>query len=193
VSLSTSDYWRKLLGVNSGSEDILKKFNYPHRFLRPLFFVLFGIFLRVYCRIKVKGIENLPEDPPYILAPNHSSSLDYPIVAWAVGKKRKDLYVLATKFFYDMPFARFFMKIASNLQRLDIDNDFLSGMKVAAAILKQGKSLYINPEGTRSETGIILPFRPGVGMLACELNVPIVPVYIHNALVFDLLYLLSWQ
>jgi len=182
----TSEYWRKILKIDEESGQVLQKFNYAHKFLRPIFFFFFGIFCRFYLRAKVFGIENLSLNPPYIIAPNHTSSLDYGVVAWAIGKKaRNNLFVLATKFFYDIGFTRFVMKIAANVQRFDVDKDFLTGVRTAAQILKQGKSVYINPEGTRSETGELLPFRPGVGMLAAELKVPIVPVYIkglHKAL-----------
>jgi len=181
--IATSDYWRRLLRLDEdGEEDALGKFRYPHRFLRPLFRVFFFFLCRFYFRLKVKGRENLPKKHPYIVAPNHCSAMDYPLVAFAMGPASRDLYVLATKFFYDFPLARFFMKIAANVQRIDIVDDFLPGLRVAAKILRKGKSIYINPEGTRSESGNLLPFRPGVGMLAAELNVPVVPVYIHGAL-----------
>lgn len=177
----TSDYWRKLIGLNvENREDALKKYRYPHRYLRPLFWFLFGLLARVYWRISFTGLENLPKGPPYIVAPNHASSLDYPAVAWAMGKRREDVYVLATKHFYDNLFARFFMKIAANIDRIDTVEDFLPALKAAAKILKNGKAIYINPEGTRSEAGEMLPFRPGVGILAVELRVPIVPVYIRG-------------
>jgi len=180
---ATSDYWRKLLHIDKDEPgDVLAKFNYPHRHLRPFFYFLFGLLARFYLRVKAVNIGNLPGRPPYIIAPNHASSLDYPLVAYAIGKKRSSLYVLATKFFFDNVFARVFMKIAANVQRIDIVDDFIPGVRAAAQILKRGKSVYIQPEGTRSETGNLLPFRPGVGMLAAELGVPIVPVYIHGAI-----------
>ena len=178
----TSDYWRKLLKLDEeDKEDPLKKFNYPHRYFRPLFYSIFGVAARFYFKIRPHGTENLPAAPPYIIAPNHVSSLDYPTVAWAMGEgRRKDFYVLATKHFYDIPFTRFFMKVAANVERIDTVDDFFSALRAAARLLKRGKSLYINPEGTRSTTGKLLPFRPGVGILSVELNVPVVPVYIKG-------------
>lgn len=62
--------------------------------------------------------------------------------------------------------------------RIDSAEDFLPAMRAAIKILKLGKAIYINPEGTRSETGELLPFRAGVGVLAVESGAPIVPVYI---------------
>jgi 1-acyl-sn-glycerol-3-phosphate acyltransferase len=182
--VNTSDYWRKVLRADEGvGGDALAQFKYPHRFLRPLFYLILNLLSKLYWRIEVSGLENLPASPPYVVAPNHVSSLDYPVVAWAMGRvRRRDLYVLATKFFYDNPFTRFFMKVGANVQRIDVDEDFFTGVRIAVKVLKSGKSIYINPEGTRSRSGELLPFRPGVGMLACELDVPIVPVYIHGIL-----------
>jgi len=178
----TSDYWRKLIGLDvQEKDDVLKKYKYPHRYVRPTFWFLFGLLARTYWRVSFSGTENIPKKPPYIVAPNHASSLDYPVVAWSMGRQRQDLYVLATKHFYDNPFSRFFMKIAANIDRIDTVEDFLPALKAAARILKNGRSIYINPEGTRSATGDLLPFRPGVGILAVELKVPIVPVYIKGA------------
>ncbi|MFC1560287.1 lysophospholipid acyltransferase family protein, partial [Candidatus Margulisiibacteriota bacterium] len=139
-----------------------------------------GLLARLYFRAEVYGIENIP-DPPYIIAPNHCSSMDQTVVSWAIGKKRrKDLYTLATKFFFDNPFARFFMKIDANVVRIDPTEEFMAALQAACKVIKLRKSIYINPEGTRSATGELLPFKPGVGVVAVETGAPIVPVYIDG-------------
>jgi 1-acyl-sn-glycerol-3-phosphate acyltransferase len=69
--------------------------------------------------------------------------------------------------------------------RIDNASDFLPALQAAAKVLKLGGSIYLNPEGTRSVSGELLPFRVGVGVLAVEANVPVVPVYIsgtHDAM-----------
>jgi 1-acyl-sn-glycerol-3-phosphate acyltransferase len=45
-------------------------------------------------------------------------------------------------------------------------------------VLEGGKSLLIFPEGTRSVTGRLLPFKPGIGILALELDYPVLPVFV---------------
>jgi 1-acyl-sn-glycerol-3-phosphate acyltransferase len=181
-SINTSDYWRKLLKMDETDPKVLGGFNYLHRTLRPAFFRVFGAIADRYWKFKVSGLQNIPGTPPYIVAPNHTSSLDYALVAYAMGEAaRKDLYVLATSIFYDIGFTRFFMKIAANVQRIESRADYMSALRAAAQILKQGRSIYINPEGTRSKTGEVLPFKPGIGLLACELKIPVVPVNIHGA------------
>lgn len=182
MSEGTSDYWRKLLRADEpASEDFLKKFRSPLEIFRPLFYAIINILCNSYLHVKVFGLENIPEDPPYIIAPNHSSALDQTMVSYAIGgKRREQLYTLAVRHFYDRPFARFFMKIAANAMRIDPESDFFPPLRAAIKVLKAGRSIYINPEGTRSESGELLPFRVGVGMLAVETGAPIVPVHIDG-------------
>jgi 1-acyl-sn-glycerol-3-phosphate acyltransferase len=178
----TSAYWRKLLELDKPLDPaLLKKYQTWHRLLRPLFYALLEFPLRFYCPVKVRGLANLPQDPPYIIAPNHASSMDFVSVAWGMGRKREDLYPLTTKLFYDIAWTRFWIKVAANAVRIDTVEDFFPALRVAAQILRAGKSVYINPEGMRSTSDKILPFRPGVGVLAVETGVPLVPVHIANS------------
>ncbi len=179
---ATSDYWRKLLGVDEPvDKSFLNNFHSPIESLRPLFFIIIGLLCKLYCRVTSHGLENLPASPPYIIAPNHVSVLDQTMVSFAIGpKRREDLYTLAAKHFFDNPFTRFFMRVGANVMRLDRDDDFVPALKSASKLLKLGKSVYINPEGTRSKTGELQPFKVGVGVLAVETGAPIVPVYIEG-------------
>lgn len=178
----TSEYWRKLIRIDEPvPENYLKEFQSPLRIFRPLFYAVINLICRFYLKVKVLGLENIPAKQPYIIAPNHVSALDQTMVSYAIGKKRRnEMYTLAVKHFYDRPSARFFMKIAANVMRIDSEKDFFPALRAAVKVLKLGKIIYINPEGTRSETGELLPFRVGVGMLAVETGVPIVPVHIKG-------------
>lgn len=178
---NTSLYWRKLLEIDQPPPaDFLERFKTGHRFLRPLFYWLVNLPLKFYCPEKVYGLENLPDKPPYIIAANHGSAMDFVAVAWALGKRKDELYPLTTKLYYDNPGALFWIKVAANAVRLDTVDDFFSGLRIAVKILKAGKAVYIQPEGLRTTSGELLLFRPGVGVLAVETGVPLVPVYLHN-------------
>lgn len=177
----TSAYWLKLLEVDEPvPADFPERYRTPHRFLRTLFYGIVSFVLRFYCPVKIKGLENLPVKPPYIIAANHASSMDFVVVAWAMGKRKEELYPLVTKLFYDNPWALFWIRVAANAVRIDTEKSFFPALRVAVKILKAGKSAYINPEGTRTIDGKLLPFRPGVGLLAVETGVPLVPVYLRN-------------
>jgi long-chain acyl-CoA synthetase len=180
VTEDTSAYWRKLFGIDEVSDPkAARKFISPYKIFRPLFYALFGLVSRLLFPVKVYGLENLPP-PPYIIAPNHQSFLDFPSLAYALGPLGRDLYALANKAYYDNPPARFCMFTAANVVRIDRENDFFPALKSAALLLKLGRPVVIFPEGTRSKDGTLLPFKVGVGTLAVEANVPLVPVYIKG-------------
>jgi 1-acyl-sn-glycerol-3-phosphate acyltransferase len=181
INEDTSAYWRKLLGVDEPvPPGFLERYRTSHRFLRPVFYRIVSVPLKFYCPLKVHGLENLPGKPPYIIAANHASSMDYVCVAWAMGKRKEELYPLTTRLFYDNPWTLFWIKVAANAVRIDTLEDFFPALRLAATVLKAGKAVYVNPEGMRSADGELLPFRPGVGALAVETGIPIVPVYLHN-------------
>lgn len=160
--------------------DFLERYRTAHRFLRPFFYAVVSVPLRFYCPEKVHGLENLPDKPPYIIAANHGSSMDFVAAAWAMGKRKEELYPLTTKLFYDNPWTLFWIRAAANAVRIDTVEDFFPALRIAVKILKAGKAVYVNPEGLRTTRGELLPFRPGVGVLAVETGVPVVPVYLHN-------------
>lgn len=182
----TSAYWRKLLELDKPlPEGLLSRYKFPQRILRPLVNGTIGLFFRLWCPETVAGIENLPEKTPYIIAANHASSLDFSSVVFAIGKKMNDVYPITTKLFYDHWFAGFWIRAGANAVRIDPEEDFFIALRAAAKILKAGKAVYINPEGTRSPDDKILPFHPGVGVLAVETGAPLVPVRISGT--FDIL------
>lgn len=178
----TSDYWRKLLKADEPvPAGFLKKFHSLLEIFRPLYHGIVYLLARYYFKIEVYGIENVPKEPPFIIAPNHVSILDYPISTYPLNRKLKnEIYTVAERHFYDRAAARIFMKIGTNTMRIDAAKDFFPALRAAANVIRSGKAIYINPEGTRSETGELLPFRVGVGVLAVETNCPILPVYIDG-------------
>ncbi|KPJ69632.1 hypothetical protein AMJ44_03245 [candidate division WOR-1 bacterium DG_54_3] len=181
INQDTSSYWRKLLKLDRPiPSNVLDKYKPWQRFLRSLFYAAVNAPLHFYCPTKVYGLENLPEKPPYIIAASHGSAMDYVCVAWAMAKRREELYSLTTKLYYDNPWTRFWIKVAANAIRIDTEEDFSPALSAAAQILRAGKAVYINPEGFRTMDGKLLPFRPGVGVLAVETGVPLVPVYISE-------------
>ncbi len=179
----TSYYWRKILGIDQAlPKNYLSQFDHPQKVLRPFLYFIAGTFFKFYCRENVRGLKNLPPKPPYVIASNHSSAIDYPIAAWAMGKRREELFPLVTKYYYDIAFPRFWIKVAANAVRIDPDVDFLAALRAAANILRAGGAVYVNPEGMRVRSGEIEKFRPGIGVLGVETGAPIVPVYIAGAM-----------
>ena len=142
-------------------------------------FAVWAIY-RCYFSIKCNGLENLPREP-YIIAANHSSHLDTLAVMTVLGKESKRLRVLAAKdYWFSTRFKSWFSGELLKFVPFDRHANFLQGLRISQAVLKQNECLLIYPEGTRSVTGELQPFKPGLGLLAYETGSPIIPTYING-------------
>ena len=144
-----------------------------------------SLFMNSYVRIQVAGRENIPSTGAFILAPNHSSHLDSPSTVSAIGGKRRVWVAGAQDYFFNTAFKRFLFGRIFDTISFDRKADGIRGLRRCGEALSRGDGLLIFPEGTRSITGEIQPFKIGVAVLAIERNVPIVPVHIHRT--FELL------
>jgi long-chain acyl-CoA synthetase len=64
---------------------------------------------------------------------------------------------------------------------IDRETYLHKAIQISFYVLKNGKSLLIFPEGSRSSDGEIMEFKKGVGILALEFNVPLIPTYIKGS------------
>ncbi|MFA6561729.1 MAG: AMP-binding protein [Verrucomicrobiia bacterium] len=139
--------------------------------------VMRGVF-----RVRAVGIENLPARGPFVLAPNHASYLD-PFAVAAVLRprvQRQTYWGGWTGVAFRNAFARFGSRL-SQVVPIDPEHGVVSSLAFCAAVLKRGKNLALFPEGERSASGQLLPFRPGIGILLHRIQVPVVPVFIHGS------------
>ena len=135
---------------------------------------------RCYFSIKCDGLENLPREP-YIIAANHSSHLDTLAIMTVLGNESKRLRVLAAKdYWFSTRFKSWFSGELLKFVPFDRHANFLQGLRISQEVLKQNECLLIYPEGTRSVTGELQPFKPGLGLLAYESGAPIIPTYING-------------
>lgn len=130
------------------------------------------------CKPSVYGKSNVPRTGPFIVAANHISMLDPPLIAYAINypiayMAKRELF----KHLWAAEFYRFQGTFA-----LDRDNPDSATLKTAFNVLRSpGKwALGIFPEGTRSRTGEILPLKKGVGALAQKTGVPVLPIGIRK-------------
>lgn len=142
--------------------------------------LLLTAIMKVYGRLSARGLENLPGKGPYIIAPNHLSFADVPSIAAAVSwKTGSQVFFLGATAFFGGP-------ITSRLARIfhvipvDMDTRLHNALQLSAAVLRRGQILLVFPEGSRSRDGSIKEFKKGVGIIAKELNIPIVPVAISG-------------
>jgi 1-acyl-sn-glycerol-3-phosphate acyltransferase len=138
--------------------------------------LLLRIYMLVFCKLKIYGSKNVPKSGPFILAPNHSATGDPPFIGSCVNR---ELYFMAKKEL----FKNFFLKnLISLYNAFPVNRAILDKEAMARAleILKNGYGLTMFPEGTRSKTGDLGDAKPGIGMLARQAEVPILPVYAEN-------------
>ncbi len=139
-----------------------------------------GALMRLVFRLRTVGLEHLPSES-WVLAPNHASFLDPLALSAALGRRWLDRSYWGG--WTGVAFANPLMRGVSRLGRvlpIDPERGAGSSLALAAAVLKRGDCLIWFPEGERSPTGKLLPFRPGIGLLLARFPRPVVPVFIQG-------------
>jgi 1-acyl-sn-glycerol-3-phosphate acyltransferase len=128
-------------------------------------------------RLQTYGRENLIEDGPAILASNHASYLDPPLVGVCC---RKDVYFLARKSLFERPVVG---PLLAQLNTIPVDRDRgdVGAVRAMIKLLKSGNRVLVFPEGTRSKDGNLQPARAGVGLLIAKSLAPVVPVRVFGS------------
>ena len=167
--------WKKILGEDTHNLKL------PDAWPDDLLLLwIFKAFARLWFRFKAKGTANIPQQGPYILAANHQSFLDGMFVmAYNHRHNVRKTFFFAKEAHVKHPIVRDIAK-RHNVIVLEPTNMKTSIQRMGEAI-KQGKSIIIFPEGTRTESGEVGEFKKMFAILAKELNVPIVPCSIHGA------------
>jgi 1-acyl-sn-glycerol-3-phosphate acyltransferase len=144
---------------------------------------VFGkLILHTWFQLQVEGLENLPKDKPVMLAANHSSHLDGPSVIASVNRYMGQVYSLAAKdYFFNTPLKAKICQHVLDMIAFERRGGSVDCIKACQEVITQNKMILIFPEGTRSVSGEMQPFKVGTGFLAMQLNIPIVPVYIDGS------------
>jgi 1-acyl-sn-glycerol-3-phosphate acyltransferase len=141
------------------------------------------LYLAIAHRLEIRGRKNLPARSPFVLVANHASHLDaiilggilplrfvgavFPIAAGDTFFTKRASSIFATAFMNALPIWR--------------KNCGAHSLEDLRERLLKGSSVYILfPEGTRTRTGAMASFKPGLGRLVAKTNVPIVPCYLRG-------------
>lgn len=130
-------------------------------------------------RIVVHGRDKLSDDPHYIYMMNHNSNLDAPAVFLHVpGEVR----ALGKRELFKLPVLATAMRLGGFVP-VDRTNreSAIASVRHAARLAAEGASFLIAPEGTRSRTGELLPFKKGGFHMAIESEVPVLPITVVGA------------
>jgi len=140
--------------------------------LRPIAWLL----SRVFFKIRFYGVENVPKGGACILTPNHESFAD-PI--WITIPIKRKVRYMAWERFFQIPVLGFVMRIFGAFP-VKLETTDTAAQREAIELIKQGGLLVIFPEGGRTRTGKLMPFKAGAFRLALAHGVPIVPVTING-------------
>ena len=134
------------------------------RFLTTTFLV--GLF-------SVEGVEKVPRSGSLLVCPNHSATLDPPMVPAFLP--RRDSWSMAKSEYFKKPLLRFIFRSYHSFPVVRHTAD-RAAIRRAFDILKSGGALILYPEGTRVDSGVLSAPEPGAGFLAQRGGCPVLPV-----------------
>ncbi len=134
-------------------------------------------FFCLYFRLRVTGREHVPRRGPFLLAANHVSFLDPPLLGCSSPRSLR--YFARSTLFKNPLFG--WLIGALGTMPLERAGATSMSLKKGIRVLRQGYGLVIFPEGTRSLNGELGMARPGIGFLAAKTGAPVVPVLVAGS------------
>ena len=138
---------------------------------------ILGFFVfRLFFHLEIYGKENIPSSGRFVIAANHASFLDPPLIGYILPKP-------IAYFTKQEQLVGLFGLLITHLGAIPLSRTSMgtSDIRAALNVMQKGKSLLIFPEGTRSRTGRFLPAKPGIGFIVLRANVPVLPVCIMGS------------
>ncbi len=132
---------------------------------------------------RIKGLEHLNRlKLPALFISNHASHVDTVSIIRALpSKMRQKLAVAAAQdYFFRYPLVGAVTGLLMNTFPFSREGGVRTSLKYCGYLANQGWSVLIYPEGTRSSTGELLPFKRGIGWLATQMQVPVVPITVFG-------------
>ncbi|MEO7300297.1 MAG: lysophospholipid acyltransferase family protein [Verrucomicrobiota bacterium] len=147
--------------------------------MNPSYFVGWSVFRLMYAtyfRWRVYNPERVPTSGPVILAANHASFIDPPLVG--CGLKR-DINFLARESLFRFPGIGALLR-SWNAVPVDREGGGAKGLKTILDRLRGGAGIILFPEGTRTLDGKLQPARSGIGLTVIKSDAPVVPVRVFG-------------
>jgi 1-acyl-sn-glycerol-3-phosphate acyltransferase len=144
----------------------------------------------VGARVRVHGAEHLREGASYVFLSTHQSYMDIPVM---LGYLPAQLRIAAKREVFMLPFLGWHLRRAGHISiNRAATAEAVATLQRAAREVREGVSVFLFPEGTRSRGGELQPFKKGGFKFAVQTGLPVVPVTIkgtrqllpHNSIIF---------
>jgi 1-acyl-sn-glycerol-3-phosphate acyltransferase len=147
------------------------------RWIYWLGWMSFGAAYRTLFGLRIEGKEHLITSGPVLVASNHQSFLDPPLIGNLYNEEmyflaRKTLFVGMGKWLYPR----------WNAIPVDQDRPDMASLKTMVKLLHHGEKVLVFPEGERTESGALGKGQPGVGLIVAKAGVKVQPVRIRGAM-----------
>lgn len=130
-----------------------------------------------FFRGEVVGTEHFPEHGPFLVASNHTSHLDPPLVGCQVTRQMR---FFARKTLWNNKALGWWMDQVETIP-VDREGGDVGAIKRVLQALQEDRAVVLFPEGTRSPDGTLQAAKAGVGLMACKTGVPVVPCRIYGS------------
>ncbi|MYI63508.1 MAG: AMP-binding protein [Gemmatimonadetes bacterium] len=168
-------YWSSILHAEPSAEPESEA---GKNMLQEILWETGGPLFRRFFDFRAGGLEHLPQDRPYLIAANHASHLDGACVYAAVHSHVDHLNIATSEHYLTDSELRWFLYTFVNAIPFDGHDNFAVGLVRARQLVGARRPLLVFPEGARSVNGQLQPFKASVGLLAYELDAPVVPLHI---------------
>ena len=136
----------------------------------------FRTLYKFYFGWRVYGAERVPAEGPVVLAANHASFIDPPLIGAALGRQ---INFLARDTLFNNAILGAVLR-SWEVVPVDRDGAGASGLKAILDRLLKGGAILLFPEGTRTRDGQLQPARSGIGLTVIKSTCPVVPVRVFG-------------
>jgi 1-acyl-sn-glycerol-3-phosphate acyltransferase len=151
----------------------------PERIFYSFVKCLFRLFFTLYNRLEVRGLDNIPRNTAVIVASNHASYIDPPLIGCVFPGR---LRYLAKESLFRVPLLGFFIRALGAVPVKREDSQRAGAvMKTLLRMLENGDNVLLFPEGSRSPDGRVKPLEAGTAYLSVKAGVPVLPVYVGGS------------
>jgi len=136
-----------------------------------------GTYFELLHQVELHGLENVPASGGFLLASNHASHYDPPLVGFGLPRT---ISYFARRTLLD---SRIGAWLLPRLNTIPVDRDGpgdVAALRRVLAMIAKGHGVIVFPEGTRSANGQLQEPKAGVGFLACRAGVPVLPVRVFG-------------